>query len=59
MEDNTMVVFISDNGGYWKPEFIEEFNHRSNYKFRGMKAEIFDGGHSIYGKISWKTKSWQ
>ncbi len=54
-----MVVFISDNGGYWKPEFIEEFNHRSNYKFRGMKAEIFDGGHSIYGKISWKTKSWQ
>ncbi|MEO8027530.1 MAG: arylsulfatase [Bryobacteraceae bacterium] len=44
---NTMVVFASDNGARWKPEMIAKYNHRANADWRGMKADIWDGGHRI------------
>ena len=50
---NTLLVFASDNGAYWKPEFIEEFNHRSNYTFRGMKSDAWEGGHHIPFIVKW------
>ncbi|WP_245576491.1 sulfatase family protein [Flexithrix dorotheae] len=56
LEENTMIVFTSDNGAYWKPEFIEEFDHRSNYNFRGMKADIYDGGHHIPFMVKYPGK---
>jgi arylsulfatase A-like enzyme len=52
-EENTLVIFTSDNGAYWKEDFIEEFQHRSNYQFRGMKADIFEGGHRIPLIVKW------
>lgn len=44
---NTLVIFTSDNGGYWKQEDIESTGHRSNGHWRGMKADIYEGGHRV------------
>ena len=54
--ENTIVFFASDNGAYWKPEFIEQFNHRSNFVFRGMKSDAWDGGHHIPFIVKWPGK---
>lgn len=50
---NTLVFFTSDNGAYWKPANIEAFGHRANARWRGMKADIYDGGHHIPFLARW------
>ena len=47
LTDNTLIIVTSDNGSHWKKDFIKEYSHRANYHFRGMKADIWDGGHRI------------
>lgn len=47
MSQNTMVVFASDNGPYWRENFVNEFNHKSAGEFRGMKGDAFEGGHRV------------
>lgn len=54
---NTLVFFASDNGPFWKPEFIERFNHNASYIYRGMKADIWDGGHRIPFIVRWPGKA--
>jgi arylsulfatase A len=54
--ENTLVIIASDNGPYWKPEFIEKFNHRSAANLRGMKADAWDGGHRIPFMVRWPGK---
>lgn len=44
---NTIVVFTSDNGPYWRPGYIEKYNHRAASVFKGMKADIWEGGHRV------------
>ena len=44
--DNTLIVFTSDNG----PEtqtygYIKEFNHQSMGGLRGVKRDLYNGGH--------------
>lgn len=56
LEENTIVVFTSDNGAFWRPELIEKFNHRSNFTFRGMKSDVWDGGHHIPFMVKWPGK---
>ena len=53
MKENTLVIFTSDNGPYWKPDFIERFDHRAAHHFRGMKADIWEGGHRIPLIVRW------
>ncbi len=55
-EENTLVFFASDNGAKWEKEFIERFNHRSNYTFRGMKSDVWEGGHHIPFIVKWPGK---
>jgi len=50
---NTLVVFTSDNGARWPPEMIERYRHRANANWRGMKADIWDGGHRIPFLARW------
>jgi arylsulfatase A-like enzyme len=47
--DNTLVFVISDNGCSPSADFktLAEHGHHPSYLFRGMKADIFDGGHHI------------
>jgi len=55
-DDNTMVIFTSDNGAKWEQEFIDQFNHRSNFTFRGMKSDAWEGGHHIPFLVKWPGK---
>ena len=50
---NTLVLFASDNGAYWWPDDIERYGHRANNGWRGLKADIFDGGHRVPFLARW------
>ena len=56
LDDNTIVFFASDNGPFWRPNFIEQFNHRAAYIYRGMKADAYEGGHRIPFIVRWPGK---
>ena len=53
---NTILIFTSDNGPFWRKDKIEEFEHRAAGQFRGMKADIHDGGHRIPFIVRWPGK---
>ncbi|MCO5235965.1 MAG: arylsulfatase [Chitinophagaceae bacterium] len=44
---NTVVVFASDNGPYWRQNFADRYHHKATGEFRGMKGDIFEGGHRV------------
>lgn len=55
IEENTLIIFTSDNGCSPRAKF-EELNakgHNSSYIFRGAKADIFEGGHRIPLIVKW------
>ncbi|MCX8495194.1 MAG: arylsulfatase [Akkermansiaceae bacterium] len=54
LESNTMVIFSADNG----PEFYayardEKYDHWSAAPFRGLKRDIYEGGHHVPFVIKW------
>ena len=55
ISENTLVIFTSDNGAYWRPENIREFDHRSNFIFSGMKSDLWEGGHHIPFIARWPS----
>jgi len=52
---NTLIVFTSDNGCSRSADFphLESLGHHPSGQFRGMKADIFDGGHRVPFLVSW------
>ena len=56
LAEDTMIVFTSDNGPYWKPYHIDNTNHLAAGKLRGMKGDIYDGGHRVPYIIRWPGK---
>lgn len=55
IDSNTIVVFTTDNGcsptgGI--PEMAAK-GHHANYIWRGMKADLFDGGHRVPTIVEW------
>ena len=52
-EENTIVFLASDNGPFWRPAFVEKYDHRAAYIYRGMKADAWDGGHRIPFMVRW------
>ncbi|MEK9603296.1 MAG: arylsulfatase [Flavobacteriaceae bacterium] len=53
ISEETLVIFTSDNGPYWKPHHIEEFDHRAAANFRGMKGDIYEAGHRVPFVVKW------
>jgi arylsulfatase A-like enzyme len=47
ISENSMVVFTSDNGPYWRDNFVQKYNHHAAGQFRGMKGDAFEGGHRV------------
>ena len=45
--ENTLIIVTSDNGSNWTEDDKEQFAHRANGKYRGQKADIYEGGHRI------------
>lgn len=53
LDENTIVMFASDNGPFWRPEHATRFGHRAAHHFRGMKADAWEGGHRVPFIVRW------
>ena len=49
VNDNTLLIFTSDNGCSPEGNFdaLAKFNHSPSGKYRGHKADIYEGGHRV------------
>jgi arylsulfatase A len=56
LDDNTMVVFASDNGPVWFTRDVERYHHRATFIYRGMKADAWEGGHRVPLIVDWPGK---
>lgn len=50
LDENTLVIFTSDNGG----DSPDEFHNESNLPFRGIKRDLYEGGIRIPFIARWK-----
>ena len=57
--DNTIVVFTSDNGCSPRADFelLAQKGHDPSYIFRGMKSDLFEGGHHIPCIVRWPAQA--
>lgn len=55
LEENTIVIFTSDNGGYQTYEGGHH-NISNNGVFRGQKTDVWEGGHRVPALIRWPGK---
>jgi arylsulfatase A-like enzyme len=53
LAENSLVVVTSDNGSHWRPQDIQAFQHEANNGVRGMKADIWEGGHRVPFIVRW------
>ncbi|MBI1343341.1 MAG: sulfatase-like hydrolase/transferase [Terrimonas sp.] len=53
LASNTIVILTSDNGPYWRPQFVQQYDHHAAYIFRGMKADAWEGGHRVPFIVRW------
>ena len=52
--DNTLVIFTADNGAETAAfDRLEEFDQWSSGKFRGVKRDIYEGGHRVPFIVRW------
>jgi arylsulfatase A len=53
IDDNTLVIFTSDNGPVWYPADVKRFGHSSTGHLRGMKGDSYEGGHRMPFLVRW------
>lgn len=52
--DHTIVIFTADNGPEkYAYERVRKFNHRSSGQLRGLKRDIWEGGHRVPFIVRW------
>jgi arylsulfatase A len=52
--ENTLVIFSADNGPErYAYDRIQNFNHRSMGPLRGLKRDIWEGGHRVPFVVRW------
>jgi len=56
MEEDTLVLFSSDNGPVWYEKDIKRFGHDSVGGLRGMKFASWEGGHRMPFVVRWPEK---
>ena len=52
-DDNTLVIFTSDNGPTWYDQDTERFGHDSAGPYRGMKGDAWEAGHRVPMLVRW------
>ena len=51
---NTIVIFTADNGPEkYAYERIKKFDHHSSSPFRGLKRDVYEGGHHVPFLVKW------
>lgn len=58
IDDNTLVIFTSDNGCSPQGNFplLKEHGHDPSAGYRGHKADIYEGGHRVPMIARWPAK---
>jgi len=64
LAENTLVIFTSDNGSPARDgtnmsgatRSVQKFGHNPSYVFRGVKSDIWEGGHRIPFFARWSGK---
>lgn len=64
IKNNTLIIFTSDNGSpatdgtgmYGELNSVNKLGHYPSYNFKGIKADIWEGGHNIPFFVSWPGK---
>ena len=56
MTDNTLIIVASDNGSFWIEEDIQRYDHLSNLNWRGIKADIYEGGNRVPFIARWPAR---
>ena len=56
-KENTIVVFTADNGPErYAYDRIRNYDHHSSEPFRGLKRDIYEGGHHVPFLVRWPNK---
>lgn len=54
LEENTIVIFSSDNGPeHYAFARAEKYDHFSMGEFRGLKRDVWEGGHHVPFIVKW------
>ncbi|MEI6712142.1 MAG: arylsulfatase [Verrucomicrobiota bacterium] len=54
LEENTIVIFTSDNGAeHYAYDRIRNFDHFSSGPLRGVKRDLWEGGHHVPMLVRW------
>lgn len=54
LRENTLVIFSADNGAEnYAYERIQNFQHRSSGPLRGVKRDLWEGGHRVPLIVRW------
>ncbi len=57
LDENTIVIFSSDNGPEkYAYQRSEQYGHYSSGEFRGLKRDVYEGGHHVPFIIKWPSK---